>query len=137
MIAAVCIDDRGGMMFNRRRQSQDRALRRDLLSMAGVRTLWMNEYSARQFQPEDQNRLTIAEDFLERAGVGELCFVENQPLAPWLEKLEAVVVYCWNRTYPADRYLDLVLAEPDWRMAEHCEFTGFSHEKITKEIYSK
>ena len=35
MIAVVCIDDKGGMLFNRRRQSQDRLLREDLLREAG------------------------------------------------------------------------------------------------------
>jgi len=34
MIAVVCVDDRGGMLFNRRRQSQDRVLRGDLLALA-------------------------------------------------------------------------------------------------------
>ena len=45
MIAAVCIDDRGGMLFNHRRQSQDRLLREDLLAEAAGRPLWMNSYS--------------------------------------------------------------------------------------------
>lgn len=137
MLVAVCIDDKGGMMFNHRRQSQDRVLRADLLAMAGEKNLWLNEYSAKQFQPEDQEKLTIAEDFLSQALEGELCFVEDQPLAPWLDKLEEVVVYHWNRVYPADKYLDLALIEPDWNMVECCEFTGSSHEKITKEIYRK
>lgn len=137
MLVAVCIDDKGGMMFNHRRQSQDHVLRADLLAMAGEKNLWLNEYSAKQFQPEDQEKLTIAEDFLSQALEGELCFVEDQPLAPWLDKLEEVVVYHWNRVYPADKYLDLALIEPDWNMVECCEFTGSSHEKITKEIYHK
>lgn len=137
MLVAVCVDDKGGMMFNHRRQSQDRILRADLLAMAGEKSLWLNEYSAKQFQPEDQEKLTIAEDFLSQASEGELCLVEDQPLAPWLDKLEEVVVYHWNRAYPADQHLDLALTEPDWNMVECCEFAGSSHEKITKEIYRK
>ena len=51
MILAVCIDDRNGMLFNGRRQSQDRVLREDLVREAGGGPLWMSAYSARQFDP--------------------------------------------------------------------------------------
>ena len=47
MIIAVCIDDKGGMLFNHRRQSQDRLLREDLLKEAAGRPLWMSGYSAK------------------------------------------------------------------------------------------
>jgi len=33
MIVAVCVDDKFGMLFNKRRQSKDRELRKDLLSL--------------------------------------------------------------------------------------------------------
>ena len=67
MILAVCIDDRNGMLFNGRRQSQDRVLREDLVREAGGGPLWMNAYSARQFDPPPEG-LRTAEDFLEQAG---------------------------------------------------------------------
>ncbi len=35
MILIVCVDDNKGMMFNHRRQSQDRVLRRHILDMSG------------------------------------------------------------------------------------------------------
>ena len=37
MTLAFCVDDRGGLSFNRRRQSRDRAVSADLLSQAGDR----------------------------------------------------------------------------------------------------
>lgn len=49
MIVIACVDDRMGMLFNRRRQSQDAALRQRLLERAAGRPIWMSEYSARQF----------------------------------------------------------------------------------------
>ena len=36
MILAFCIDDQGGLAFNHRRQSRDRALVADLLAAAGA-----------------------------------------------------------------------------------------------------
>ena len=134
MIAVVCVDDRGGMLFNRRRQSQDRVLRGDLLAQAAGRPVWMNGYSLGQFGPETGD-LRTAEDCLDRAGKGELCFVETTDPAPWLERMEGLVLYRWNRRYPAD--LRFTLPLEGWTPVRREEFAGSSHEKITKEVYKR
>ena len=41
MIVAVCVDDKNGMMFNKRRQSQDRIQRQHLRKLAEGRMIWM------------------------------------------------------------------------------------------------
>ena len=41
MTAIICMDDKNGILFNRRRQSQDRLLREDLLRETGSSPLWM------------------------------------------------------------------------------------------------
>lgn len=134
MIIAVCVDDRGGMAFNRRRQSQDRVLRRDLLEEASGRKLWMSGYSAGQFSPLPENCRT-AEDFPEQAGPGDLCFFEDRDPAAWLAEAEGVIVYRWNRHYPADRYF--AFSQEAWRLERREEFAGYSHEWITKEVYRR
>ena len=45
----VCVDNQNGMMFNHRRQSQDRVLRKRILELTGGKKLWMNAYSQKQF----------------------------------------------------------------------------------------
>ena len=132
MRIAVCVDDQNGMLFNRRRQSQDRLLREDLLREAGDRPLWINAYSARQFGPLPPNVWT-AEDFLEQAGPGEFCFVEDQDILPYQERIEGVLIYRWNRRYPADTRFPLSLE--GWKLERREEFPGSSHERITKEVY--
>ena len=134
MILIACVDDRGGMLFNRRRQSQDRLLRQDLLEEAGGRPVWLNPYSLKQF-PDPPENLRCAEDFFRRAGEGELCFFEDADPAPWLEAAEGVILYHWNRRYPADLYFPLPLA--GWTLARREEFPGSSHERITKEVYTR
>lgn len=47
----VCVDNQNGMMFNHRRQSQDRVLRKRILELTGGKKLWMNAYSQKQFLP--------------------------------------------------------------------------------------
>ena len=134
MILIACVDDRGGMLFNRRRQSQDRLLRQDLLEEAGGRPVWLNPYSLKQF-PDPPENLRCAEDFFRRAGEGELCFFEDADPAPWLEAAEGVILYHWNRRYPADLYFPLPLAGRTLVRRE--EFPGSSHERITKEVYTR
>lgn len=129
----VCVDDRMGMLFNRRRQSEDRALRTHILQETAYKPLWMNAYSARQFGAAD--KIIISETCLEQAGAGEFCFVENLDVAPYMDKIEQVTVYRWNRKYPADFYFTLQLAPPEWKLLCSEEFAGSSHEKITKDVY--
>lgn len=54
---------------------------------------------------------------------------------PYSDRITEVVVYRWNRSYPGDFHLDLDLNQ--WRLVQTTEFAGYSHEKITKEIYRK
>ncbi len=144
----VCVDNQNGMMFNHRRQSQDCVLRKRILELTGGKKLWMNAYSQKQFlqvngnMPKEQEQsgqlgqsgqIQADEAFLEKAGPGEPCFVEDRSVAPFAGRVERVVLYRWDRAYPADLYWDLSLE--GWTLARREEFPGFSHEIITKEVY--
>ena len=132
MKVVVCIDDNGGMLFNRRRQSRDQALLEDVMKRTDK--LWIHSFSEKLFA-EYKEKMIIADDFLTKAGYGETCFVENQHLESYTEKIEEFILYKWNRKYPADFCLDINLN--GWNLKEESEFAGTSHEKITREIYSK
>lgn len=132
MIPIICIDDKGGMMFNRRRQSRDSVLRERVLELAAGSRLLMNTYTAGQFE-EENTVITVSEDFLNEAGEGDLCFVEDQPLLPCIDRIEKLIVYKWNRSYPGDLMSDIDLAT--LTLIQSTDFEGSSHEKITEEIY--
>lgn len=66
---------------------------------------------------------------------GDYCWVEDKHLAPYADKLEQVVTFKWNRKYPGDFYFDLPLEQ--WSLVSTEEFSGSSHEKITKEVYER
>ena len=136
MKVIVCVDDCGGMMFNHRRQSQDRVLKEDILNNLNGSRLWMNAYSAKMFLQEENPLITVDEDFLQKAQEEDFCFVENLPLSAMEEKISEVILYHWNRKYPSDQFFDLDLSE-HWMRRETVEFPGSSHEKITKESYLK
>ena len=137
MIVMVCLDDKNGMMFNGRRQSKDRVLRERILELVGENKLWMNAYSAKQFGAEQILNVQVEEELLRKAGTGEFCFVEEQTLMDVEERIEKLVVFRWNRVYPADQYLDLDIVFGNWKLLEQSEFAGHSHEKITMEVYGR
>lgn len=136
----VCVDDNNGMLFNHRRQSQDRVLRQRVLNLALNSRLLMNAYSCKQFAQDadeaDCAGITVSEDFLAEALPGDFCFVETDALEPVKDKIEKLIIYRWNRKYPADFRFDLNVEE-GFQMTSTEEFTGSSHEKITEEIYVK
>ena len=150
MIVMFCVDDKYGMMFNCRRQSQDRVLREQIQKLTGGKPLWMNAYSQKQFlqvngnMPKEQEQsgqlgqsgqIQADEAFLEKAGPGEYCFVENKDVVPYESRIEEVILCHWNRDYPADVFFEVDLSK--WRLEERKDFSGYSREKITKEIYNR
>lgn len=135
MEVIVCVDDSMGMLFNHRRQSQDRSLRKHILDKTRGRKIWMNEYSAGQF--EDTSMFCIDEDFLDKAGNQDVCFVENCSVLPYEQKIDKIVLYKWNRRYPGDFYFDIPMNELIWHMISSEDLVGNSHEKITEEVYVK
>ena len=130
MLLIVCVDDNMGMAFNHRRQSQDRLLRRRLLERVGASKLWMSPYTARQFDALPEN-VQVSETFLSEAEAGEYCFAELS--CP--DDAEGVVLYRWNRSYPADVHFPIDFS--GWKLVQAEEFAGSSHEKITEEIYER
>ena len=124
----VCIDDNKGMMFNNRRQSRDKILIENMLELCKDKKLYISEYSSKLF-PE--NSVEIFKDF-EDVEEG-YCFAENFTVNE--EYVEEIIVYKWNRLYPADTYFNIELE--NWNLTETVEFEGSSHEKITREIYRR
>lgn len=137
MILITAIDDTYGMMFNHRRQSQDRVLRQRILHLTAGHTLWMNAYSARQFTRDSAPNIRVSEAFLDEADTGESCFVENLSALPYEAKIEKIILYRWNRTYPGDFFFDIPLEEHGWKSIQTSDFPGSSHERITEEILYK
>lgn len=132
MIVMICLDDKGGMRFHDRRQSQDRILRQRMKEIVKDAKVFMNETSEKLYQ-EFQNRV-VCEDFLEKAGENDYCLVEDQSLLPLEKEIKKIIIFWWNKIYPADMFFDLSLDQ--WQLIETKEFEGSSHQ-ITEEIYIK
>ena len=133
LIVIVCVDDKNGVAFNRRRQSKDRILQEHILNMVGSSKLWMSPYSRKQFADTREVHVIVDEECLEKAGDSDYCFAEDKDSSQYVEKIDTLILFKWNRVYPADTYFTLDTGNYTLEQSE--DFAGYSHEKITKEIY--
>ena len=137
MIIITALDNNNGLLFNQRRQSQDRLLRQRILALIGQDKLFLNKYSAELFANEaKQGQLHVSEHFLTEAGKGQYCWVENVSVQDYESQAEKIIVFRWNRDYPADFYFDIDLSQ-NWQLENSVDFVGSSHDKITEEIYTR
>ena len=126
----VCLDDNNGMMFNRRRQSSDAVLTRRIAELAAGTKLWVSPYTAKLFTDDS---VCVADDFLNQAEAGDYCFVEDADVVAHMDRIEKLIVYRWNRSYPSDQKFPALGTQ--WRLVATEEFEGNSHPVITEEVY--
>ena len=127
------LDTRGGMLFNRRRQSQDRYAREYILKMTAGARLLMNPYSAKQFK---EGIFTVTETPQRDAEKGDFVLIENLPVL--LDGVEEVILFLWNEHYPYDVSFDKErLGNAGFKLVANEDFAGYSHEKITVEFYRR
>lgn len=137
MKVIICVDDNNGMMFNNRRQSRDRILIDNVVQNVVGGNLLMAPYSEPLFKDSDIDSFFLSEDILEEAAPEDFCFIENKALLPYSDRIDELIIYRWNRVYPADMYLDIQPEALSLKLVSTTEFAGSSHEKITKELYKK
>ena len=130
MIIAACVDEAMGLRFNNRRQSRDRVQVEELLRMSGG-ALRAGENSEKLLSKAGAY---IGSDYLSAAAPGDWCFCEDNDYLEYADAIEQIVLFQWNRSYPADLWFRF---PGEWKMAESRDFAGSSHEKITVEVYRK
>ncbi len=131
MTIYVCLDDQGGMLFNHRRQSRDIAVLQDLGQPVYIdafsEKLFLSSGIPYRLAPEDLGQLPKESGF----------FLENREPETVLPLADTVVIYRWNRLYPANVRWNADLTEWGFSLESLSEFPGKSHETITREVYVK
>ena len=128
----ACIDDNKGQLFNGRRQSRDIQVTSKIFEIVDGKNLLINSFSEKLFE----EKAIVKEDFLDSAGEEDFCFVENVATSEYIEKINKVYLFKWNRKYPSDFTFDLEL-ETHFHLASIEEFKGNSHELVTLEVWEK
>ncbi len=136
MTVIVCIDNARGMLFNKRRQSKDEYLIDDIRRLANGKMVYISPFSEKLL-----NRYSLPFKALDNPLDGrerdDIVFIENIPLKEYIEDIDRLIVYKWNRDYPADLYLDIDTKNDGFKIKSRREFAGKSHEKITREDYER
>ena len=132
---AVTVDDKMGIAFNKRRQSSDKNLIDDLCLMTDKK-IYLSPYSAPLFEGYT-DRIQIVDEPLKECPDGGVCFVEMENISEYYESISELIVYCWNKVYPSDKKLSIDLSSNRFVKASAADFSGRSHDVISRYIYKK
>ena len=127
------IDEKNGMLFLGKRQSQDKALRQKIYDMTKDYKLWMSVYSKGQF--EDYDNIVVDDDYMAKARPEDFCFVEDKLFS--LEDVDMVVLCNWNRRYQSTVRFDVDLGKEGFVKINSEDIVGKSHDCITIETYKR
>ena len=127
MTLYICLDDRNGLQFNKRRQSRDSAVLEDIRSQLRGNLL---------IEPFSEKLIREAEiPYVLTPETAEDYFTEAIPAQEVLEETCKIVIYRWNRHYPSDIRWAPDLESLGFALLETTGFPGTSHETITREVY--
>ena len=129
----VCTDLDNGMLFNNRRQSKDKYLIEHICNLVSNEKLWITSFSEDLF--EDKNYNLFENNEVKNIGENDYVFIENISAKDLENDVNEIILFNWNRKYPADFYFDICL--DDWILESELDMEGYSHEKITKKIYKR
>lgn len=127
MILITCIDNSNGIMFNKRRVSKDALLIERLKGITKENKIYVSEYSKTLFDGFDNLVLSI-EDLTNN----DFYFLEDEDYTGNIDK---IIIYKWNRDYPADKYFEIDLS--NFKKVSKEEIIGNSHKKITLTVFRR
>ena len=137
MKVIICVDDRGGVSYHGRRLSQDRLQRIDVIQRFASHGFCMKKETADLYHQIDKRCYQVIPAWKQVLSSDRWWVSEDIEFLQWLDQLEELVIYRWNRLYPSDKKLLLSLPVADWRCILHDSFVGSSHAKIDVEHYVK
>ncbi|MBO5286796.1 MAG: ribonuclease Z [Clostridia bacterium] len=131
MTVIACIDDNNGMLFGGKRQSRDSKVLEDIQrSFSPVVIL---PFSEKMIGASGVDY--ILKDTVDKVRDDETVFLENVDLKTIENRISRLIIYKWNRKYLSDFKFNLDLGKYERKSV--CDFSGSSHDKITREVYEK
>ncbi|WP_305151049.1 hypothetical protein [uncultured Dubosiella sp.] len=123
----LCVDQNNGLLFNERRPSRDREVVADIERTLQGEPIAMSAYSGKLF--EGMDNVQVTDDFQGCENV----FLEADDLANL--DFNTLVVYRWDKVYPADVALSYDLKS--LKLDDVSVIKGYSHDEIVKEVYTR
>ncbi len=135
MTVIFFLDDNKGMLFNNRRQS------RDAVALEDIGTYLQGELHITEFSEKYISCSGLPYKVVSSLEINDdneaFYLVENYSVKDQLVKIDRIIIYWWNRTYPSDMQIDFEPIEYGFTLKSQFEFAGKSHEKITREIFER
>ena len=126
------------MMFNNRRQTKDRIVIQKIKDITKNNFLHLSKYSRHLFQGDD-NLIEFGTRWyygkIIKGEENDYFFIEDSRPKDYECIIHRIILFCWNKTYPADSFFDIDLN--NYEQKEEIEFEGYSHEKISMKIYDR
>lgn len=132
----VCLDDKNGMAFNRRRQTRDRKQRIHMYDLIDGSKLYVAPYSEKLLKDEFGDLLVVDKNYLELAGEEDFVLAETDDVSSFINRADMIVVYRWNRSYLSDVVFPADVLE-EYELKSSVYFSGTSHDVITCEVYER
>lgn len=130
MRVALCVSKDNGMLFCNKRQSIDKKIIDDILNITDK--IYITKFSEKMIS-SFTDKYIVCDDIRE---IDEaVYFIENIDISEYLEKIDTIYLYHWNREYPSDFFFDADLSL--YKRENKVDFKGDAHDKITKEIFIK
>ncbi len=133
MTLIMFLDERGGMLFNNRRQTLDYELL-DIISKDFGERLYISPFSEKYFSGRCASLL---EDPLADAPDDSAVFIEDRDVLPFIDRIDKILIYRWSKVYPSDRQTDILPADHGFRLLGKLKFSTEVHKDIVKEIYKR
>ena len=132
MTLIVCLDQKGGMLFNNRRQTLDYELVNIIAK--SFSDIHISHFSEKYFQGA---KCKISSNPFLEATEESTVFLEDTGAIDYIEKIDRLIIYRWDCVYPADTYFDITPKEVGFRLCGKVKFSTKVHADIVKEIYKK
>ena len=125
----VCVEDRSGIAFNHRRVSRDRKVVADIEHLLKGRPLYVRKGLEDYFEGTDIDLRDAA-----HMDADGFFFADIEDPSQIYNSGDELVVYRWNRRYPADVFFAMDKEKRLPELRDIWEFQGSSHDRITREI---
>jgi len=133
MTVIVCLDSRGGMLFNNRRQTLDYEIV-DMIVNAAKDKLYISPFSEKYFSGKVSK---VVDDPLKDAPDDAYVFIEDRQVTAALDRIDKLLIYRWAAHYPTDTVFELDPIKAGFRLVGKIKFSTKVHPDTIKEIYKK
>ncbi len=122
----ICLDDKNGMLFNKRRLSKDRVVVAKVEEIIENEALYISKYTQSLF-PDG----IVCEGFGYPYGYA---FIED-PAHLDERHIDTLYIFRWNRHYPSDAKFTMSLK--NFELVDEETMVGYSHDEVTLQVYQK